>query len=282
MDIPHRKPALPPVYRLVRSCYVLHQLCRSQGVCWVLQRFLTDGTPGVSTLDQTAYRHSLADGMVSSTLLLSLSTIADIYPKHVRGDKLSVFGVAVIIAPAVSPLIGSLVVNTHEWQIIYWIVLGLAGLQFAMFFLLVPETLWNPDIEIDATMNDRGEMTKGGRVGPAWMPWHRPKDFAALFWNPIAMVSSSHHVDRAYTPLMGSHPQPSCGQARFLPITLPSIYYGSLFAWSVGITIIGPRLFEAPPYNFKSIPTGCTYLAFGLGAVLGKWVSNRISALWFD
>jgi MFS family permease len=216
---------------------------------------------------------SFADTVTLSTLLFILSTIADIYPKHVRGDKLSVFGVAVIIAPAVSPLIGSLVVNTHEWQIIYWIVLGLAGLQFAMFFLLVPETLWNQDIDLDAAMNDQGEMMKGGRVGPAWLPWHRPKDFAALFWNPIAMVSSSNH-DRCVDILLMSYDfLPSSGQARFLPITLPSIYYGSLFACPVGITIIGPRLFEAPPYNFKSIPTGCTYLAFGLGAVLGKWVS---------
>jgi hypothetical protein len=72
-----------------------------------------------------------------------------------------------------------------------------------LFFLLVPETLWNQDIDLDAAMNDQGEMMKGGRVGPAWLPWHRPKDFAALFWNPIAMVSSSNH-DRCLDTLLMS------------------------------------------------------------------------------
>lgn len=190
VDLPYRKPTLSPVHRLVCSSYVIHELCCSESVRWILQRFLTNGTASVSARDSPTWPNPLADSSTPSTsCLLVLSTIADIYPKHVRGDKLSVFGVAVVIAPAVSPLIGSLVVNTHEWQIIYWIVLGLAGLQFAMFFLLVPETLWNEDIEMDAAMNDQGQMTKGGRVGPAWMPWHRPRDFASLFWNPIAMVS---------------------------------------------------------------------------------------------
>lgn len=57
-----------------------------------------------------------------------------------------------------------------------------------------------------------------------------------------------------------------------MAITIPSFYYGTLFAWSVGITIIAPQLYEAPPYGFKPIPTGCTYLGLGVGAILGKWV----------
>jgi hypothetical protein len=60
-------------------------------------------------------------------------------------------------------------------------------------------------------------------------------------------------------------------QAQFLPITLVSIYYGSIFAWSVGITIVMPQMFEKPPYSFATIPLGCAFLAFGIGGVLGKW-----------
>jgi MFS family permease len=78
---------------------------------------------------------------------LIYSTIADIYPKEVRGSKLSTYGLAVIIAPAFSPLICSLVVNEHDWPIVYWIVLAFGGLQFLLFFFLVPETLWNESEE---------------------------------------------------------------------------------------------------------------------------------------
>lgn len=44
-----------------------------------------------------------------------------------------------------------------------------------------------------------------------------------------------------------------------------------VFAWSVGITIVMPQKFEAAPYNFKTIPLGAAFLAFGIGGVLGKW-----------
>ncbi|KAJ9111664.1 hypothetical protein QFC19_001023 [Naganishia cerealis] len=75
------------------------------------------------------------------------ASIADIYPPEVRGDKMAIFGVAVILAPAISPLICGLVIEYQDakWQIIYWIVLGFAGLQLLMFIFLVPETLWVED-----------------------------------------------------------------------------------------------------------------------------------------
>jgi hypothetical protein len=40
---------------------------------------------------------------------------------------------------------------------------------------------------------------------------------------------------------------------------------------SVGITVVIPRIFEEAPYNFRSVIIGVTYLAFGIGSVLGKW-----------
>jgi 1,4-dihydroxy-2-naphthoate octaprenyltransferase len=64
-------------------------------------------------------------------------------------------------------------------------------------------------------------------------------------------------------------------QIRFLTITLTSIYYGMIFAWSVGITIVMPIKFAQPPYSFATIPLGTAFLAFGIGGVLGKWVSRR-------
>ncbi|CAO1637727.1 unnamed protein product [Jaminaea pallidilutea] len=85
-----------------------------------------------------------------------------------------------------------------------------------------------------------------GKVGPAWMPWSRPKAFLSLITAPILMV-------------------------RYLSVTLTSIYYGMLFAWSVGITIVMPQLYEKRPYDFGEVAVGCAFLAFGVGAVLGKW-----------
>ncbi len=200
------------------------------------------------------------------------ATIADIFPREVRGDRMSVFGTAVVIAPAVAPLFSGLIVNAHSWRNLFWFILGLAGLQFALLFALVPETLWIETGAIDTSAEDASsdmaakakadpnqhfEMAPApripqGRVGHDYLPWHRPGDFFRVCASPILML-------------------------RYAVITLPSIYYGSLFAWlSVGPTVIWPQLAEAPPYDFATIPLGASFLAFGLGGVLGKWSGGLV------
>lgn len=59
------------------------------------------------------------------------------------------------------------------------------------------------------------------------MPWHRPAEFGALAWSPIAMVGQPT-LD-AFQCL--SFHLVVVGQARFVVITVPSFYYGTLFAW---------------------------------------------------
>mgnify|MGYP002718906708 CR=1 FL=1 len=217
-------------------------------------------------------------GLVSSfSQTVPPATITDIFVKEVRGSKMSMFGVAVVIAPAVSPLFCGLIVNASSWRNLFWLILGLAGLQFVLFFIIVPETLWNPDVETALTLtsgstleDDKGveqhvesaspasSPTTSGHVGAAWMPWQRPAEYMRIVLSPVLMVSTRHK------PWLSR-------QLRFLPITLTSLYYGSIFAWSVGITIVWPQKAEKPPYSFAEVPLGASFLAFGIGGLLGKW-----------
>ncbi|WWC90310.1 uncharacterized protein L201_005243 [Kwoniella dendrophila CBS 6074] len=204
------------------------------------------------------------------------ATVGDIFVKEVRGSKMSMFAVAVVIAPAIGPIFCGAIIENTTWRVLFWLILGLAAVQLAAFFFIVPETLWNQ--HEDAPVQDTvalGESERrqgssdgkdydskgitehveeaqyqaglqGGHVGAAWMPWSRPGEFLAISLSPILM-------------------------ARYLTIVIPSIYYGSIFAWSVGITIVMPQKFEKPPYNFEVIPLGAAFLAFGVGGILGKW-----------
>ncbi|WVQ61881.1 uncharacterized protein L199_000014 [Kwoniella botswanensis] len=204
------------------------------------------------------------------------ATVGDIFVKEVRGSKMSMFAVAVVIAPAIGPIFCGLIVENTSWRVLFWLILGLAVVQLAAFFFIVPETLWiesedtpmavapvqsGSDLQqVSSSNNDHDDKAiaehvedtiqspgvRQGHVGAAWMPWKRPGEFLAISLSPILM-------------------------ARYLTIVIPSIYYGSIFAWSVGITIVMPQKFEAPPYNFAVIPLGAAFLAFGLGGVLGKW-----------
>lgn len=183
-------------------------------------------------------------GIVSAfSQTLPPASIADIFAPAVRGSKMSIFTVAVVVAPVVAPIVCSaVIVRGHPWPVLFWITLGLAFLQLALFFFVVPETLWTPTFSPVARLEsqeDQEESSKElsaaqtqdytldqsvteGKVGPAWMPWSRPKAFLSLITAPILMV-------------------------RYLSVTLTSIYYGMLFAWSVGITIVMPQLYEKDP-----------------------------------
>ncbi|WVW83541.1 hypothetical protein I302_105562 [Kwoniella bestiolae CBS 10118] len=204
------------------------------------------------------------------------ATVGDIFVKEVRGSKMSMFAVAVVIAPAIGPIFCGLIVENTTWRVLFWLILGLAVVQLAAFFFIVPETLWieteetpmgvaltNTGSELQQVSSDGKDYdskaitehveethhsftTRNGHVGAAWMPWKRPKEYLAISLSPILM-------------------------ARYLTIVIPSIYYGSIFAWSVGITIVMPQKFEKPPYNFELNPLGAAFLAFGFGGVLGKW-----------
>ncbi len=191
------------------------------------------------------------------------ATVADIFRPEVRGHKMSMYGVAVVIAPCVAPFFCGLIVDKHSWRNLFWFCLALCGLQFLLYLLVVPETLWienAPSTKLEAPEADAEKGVYGhsevaapaaGRTGVAWYPWTRPREYLGLLWSPITML-------------------------RFAVITLPSFYYGSLFAWSVGITIVMPQTFEHPPYSFATIPLGCAFLAFGIGGVLGKWSGGLV------
>lgn len=89
---------------------------------------------------------------------------------------MAIFGVACILSPAISPLIGGLVIEyQHKWQIIYWIVLGFAGLQLLMFIFLVPETLWVEDPTapqaVDTLQVEDGKKTLNGQPIRCEYPW---------------------------------------------------------------------------------------------------------------
>lgn len=150
---------------------------------------------------------------------------ADEAQRAVRGSKMSMFGTAVVVAPAVAPVFSGLIVNSLSWRILFWLVLALAGLQLVLFFFVVPETLWIPTPTVDEapspgtavkgnsptpSMLDTakpiaceeehlemasvpgGQAAGAGHVGAAWMPWRRPVEFLRVCFSPVAMVPPSH------------------------------------------------------------------------------------------
>jgi len=178
----------------------------------------------------------------SASQTVSPMIIADIFHKETRGDKMSLFGLFVIIGPGISPLIGAYLVVDKTWQWIYYVVLMMAGVQLVLFLAFLPETQYN--VPGAGALNDNGASGGLGRTGVAWWPWTRPREYLAITIRPILM---SHYV----------------------VLTGTAILYGMIFGWSVGITIVAPQIFGRI-YHFQTTSIGISYLAFAVGAILGK------------
>ncbi|BEJ12983.1 hypothetical protein CspHIS471_0301570 [Cutaneotrichosporon sp. HIS471] len=185
------------------------------------------------------------------------STIADIFPPAVIGQKMSMYVVAIITAPAVAPFFCGLIVRS-SWRNLFWFVLGLGGLQLILFFFFVPETQWVEDSTPPTSVSENKDIeyretstSSGGHVGVALYPWKQPKEFMRICLGPISML-------------------------KYFVITVPSFYYGFAFSWIVGITVVTPQTLIAPPYNFAIVPLGCAFLAYGIGGLLGFWFGGLL------
>lgn len=166
---------------------------------------------------------------------------------------MSLFSIGIVLSPTIAPFFCGLIVRTG-WRNLFWFCLALSGLCFAMFLFLVPETLWNDDVpEAITSPSEKPEIETaevqapaGGHVGPAWMPWHRPGEYFAMFMSPVLML-------------------------RYIAITVPSFFYGMMFGWYVGVTVVLPQVLSAPPYSFATIPLGCAFLALVPGSIIGMY-----------
>jgi MFS family permease len=127
------------------------------------------------------------------------------------------------------------------------VLIILIGVQLISLLLFLPETQYiiNEDHVIS------------GRIGVRYWPWSKPSHFMLLVVRPLLL-------------------------SYLVPLTATAIYYGMVFGFSVGLTVVAPRVL-AEFYAFDTQAQGLSYLAFIIGGILGKtaggWFGDRV-VLW--
>lgn len=96
---------------------------------------------------------------------LSPATVADIFPREVRGDAMSVFATAVVVASGVAPLFSGLIVTAHSRRNSFWFNLRFAGLQFVTILCFVLGTLWTETDAVDPS--DSSALGARRKAGPS-------------------------------------------------------------------------------------------------------------------
>jgi DHA2 family multidrug resistance protein len=76
-----------------------------------------------------------AAGIVQPTAMM---IIFQLFPPHERGAAMGIFGIGVVLAPALGPWVGGLLMDTFNWRYVFYVGMPFALLGIVMANLLLP------------------------------------------------------------------------------------------------------------------------------------------------
>ena len=69
---------------------------------------------------------------------LALQVIYQIFPSNQRGRAMGFFGFGIVLAPALGPAFGGIMVDMFDWRAVFWLVLPFCGLGTIMAAIFMP------------------------------------------------------------------------------------------------------------------------------------------------
>lgn len=187
----------------------------------------------------------------SASQVIAPMTIADMFPKEVRGAKMSLWITFLTAGPFSSPILNGFVSQYLSFRWIYYIDAMLVAVNLACILLFVKETKYDA-------------LTRSQNLEPKILKRLTPSSIGSI---------KSYAVDAAQPILL----------SRFLVILLPVLYYMLVFGWSVGITVLVPQTYGPPVvaggYGFQTYQVGLLFISCGAGTFLGEYFGGRIGDL---
>ncbi|KOH00367.1 Qdr3p [Saccharomyces eubayanus] len=132
----------------------------------------------------------------ASVQSVGAGTVADLYISEDRGKNLSYYYLGPLLAPLLSPIIGSLLVNRWPWRSTQWFMVILSGCNVILLTVLLPETLRKQDsksaiAQILAERRVQIDRNKYGEGQENYQP--EEEDELEQTENRIASLSTEKH-----------------------------------------------------------------------------------------
>lgn len=201
----------------------------------------------------------------------------DIFPKHQHGMATSIFGMAVVIGPALGPLLGGYLAEQYDWRWAFFMIVPFGVVAFLGLMALLPEKGRGGNVRLDWTgflslsaavvglqlMLDRGQR----------LDWFESAEI--VIWATLAVVAL--HVFIVHSA--------SARQPFLNPRLLRDRNYalGQLIVFIYGMMNFTPMVLLPPMlktlYGVPDDVIGYIVAARGLGALIGFFSSMYISKL---
>jgi len=138
---------------------------------------------------------------------LGTALLLQAFPPREQGTALGIFGIVVLVAPAVGPILGGWLVDQNLWRVIFFInpPIGLIGIILGMFFLRERHRAEKPTFDLGGVITEIvgfGSILYAASIA-ATRGWTSPE---TLLWFAIGGVGlilfGLNELLRAKTPLL--------------------------------------------------------------------------------
>ncbi|KAJ5281243.1 hypothetical protein N7478_006615 [Penicillium angulare] len=193
----------------------------------------------------------------ASTIAIGSGVIGDITTRAERGGFMGIFQAGLLVPVAVGPVIGGALAGTLGWRAIFWLLVIYSGVFLIALLILLPETL-------------RSIVSNGSRVPSNWIagyPLNVYKRTTTVKWDPDTTPppGAKKRIDLIgpFRILISKHAAPI--------IFFLAVYYA---VWQMSITAMS-SLFKNH-YGLSEIQIGLTFIANGVGSMVGTLITGKI------
>ncbi|KAJ2958119.1 hypothetical protein NQZ79_g6227 [Umbelopsis isabellina] len=195
----------------------------------------------------------------ASTIAIGSGVIGDITTRAERGGYMGIFQAGLLVPVAVGPVIGGAIAGTLGWKAIFWFLTIYSGVFLCFLIFLLPETL-------------RSMVANGSRI-----PRNPLTRYPLSFYQKTSKVQyhqdqidKSNPAEKKRIDLLG--PLRILLSKRAAPIIIfLAVYYA---IWQMSITAMS-SLFDSR-YGLTEMQIGLTFIANGVGSMIGTLVTGRI------
>jgi MFS family permease len=197
----------------------------------------------------------------ASTVAIGAGVIGDITTREERGGYMGVFQAGILVPLAFAPVLGGLFSGTLGWRWIFWFLTIYGGAFLVVLILFLPETL--------RSVVGNGDRHARGLQQPLF-----PYICGFMQHHNSAAAQECSTLDspvkKATLNLLGPF-RILFGLEVILVIVFLSIYYT---VWQM--TIAAMSTFFARTYGLNEIKIGLTFIANGIGCIIGTLLTGKL------
>jgi multidrug resistance protein len=194
----------------------------------------------------------------ASTIAIGSGVIGDITTRAERGGFMGIFQAGLLVPVAVGPVIGGALAGSLGWRSIFWFLAVYSGVFLLLLIVILPETL-------------RSVVANGSQLPTnpyTRYPLNLYQRLTRVLWSdtdgpPQVTARKKIDVTGPLRILTSKHAAPI--------IIFLAIYYA---VWQMSITAMS-TLFQ-DRYGLTEIQVGLTFIANGVGSMIGTLVTGKI------